>query len=72
MMFFVDRIEDGIAVLEDEHGTISSFPVSSLPEGIREGSVLKNGQNGDLYIDNKTEDDRRKELFDLQNSLFDE
>ena len=36
----VDRIEDGIAVLEDEDRTLE-LPVGWLPEGAGEGDVLR-------------------------------
>lgn len=38
----VDRIEDGIAVLEGDDGVVE-VPASWLPRGAREGSVLRIG-----------------------------
>lgn len=36
----VDRIDDGVAVLEGDDGTVD-VPASWLPAGAREGSVLR-------------------------------
>lgn len=36
----IDRIEDGIAVLEHPSGRTRTVPASALPEGAREGDRL--------------------------------
>jgi hypothetical protein len=38
--FIVERIEDGVAVLEGEAGSVE-VPAAWLPRGAREGSVLR-------------------------------
>lgn len=66
----VDRIEENIAVCEDNGNTVS-LPLSSLPENTKEGHILVLTENGWQLCKEDT-DERRKKLFDLQNSLFDE
>ncbi len=39
-MIKLDRIENGIAVIEDENGDFTEIPLSELPDGVREGSAL--------------------------------
>lgn len=39
--YTVDRISDGVAVLEDSRRQQLSLPVGWLPEGAREGDVLQ-------------------------------
>lgn len=38
---YVDRIEEGIAVLIGDDGERLELPLESLPEGTREGSLLR-------------------------------
>ena len=54
MKFVVDRIENNIAVciLDDETKLV--VPVKALPEGIKEGSVLK-------IVEDKEEEKKRTE-----------
>ena len=68
MKYTIDRITDGIAVLEDENGDLLSISAALLPENIREGSVLKE-EDGEFIPDENEESERRKKLFALQNKL---
>ena len=36
----VDRVENGIALLENDRRQQKKVPVSQLPEGVKEGDVL--------------------------------
>lgn len=69
---FVDRIENEIAVCEKNNRDRMEIPLKNLPEDVREGSVLILKNNGNFELDYETEAARRKELFELQNSLFDD
>lgn len=63
---FVDRIHNGVATLllgEDESVTVS-VPVSWLPSGVREGTVLR----FDILIDRQASEMGKAEV----QSLFDE
>lgn len=36
----IDRMEDGVAICEDEARRLYSFPLSALPPGVGEGDAL--------------------------------
>ena len=71
MKITVDRIEGDFAVCELENMSFVNIPLNELPEGIREGNVLL-VENNTYAIDIETEKERKKKLFALQNSIFDE
>lgn len=59
MMFLsIDRIEDGYAVCVGEDGVSRKIALSLLPEGIREGDVLR--AEGEQYILDRSETRRRR------------
>lgn len=57
----IDRIEGEIAVVEIAEGKTVDIPLSALPEGVREGSVLR------IETDPDEEARRKKKI----RSLFD-
>ena len=63
----VDRIEDEIAVCENRaNGVMINIQLSKLPEGVREGSVIKYF-DGKYRIDSEEQkniEDRNKEKMD--------
>ncbi|MBD9061124.1 MAG: DUF3006 domain-containing protein [Ruminococcaceae bacterium] len=67
-MIIVDRIEEDIAVVYfgDEKVNI---PISELPEGIHEGTVLKRTPDG-LTPDPEAEEARRRQIADKVHRLF--
>lgn len=67
----VDRIEENIAVCETEGEATVNIELCFLPEGVKEGSILLE-TNGVYELLAEEESKRREELFNLQNSLFDE
>lgn len=68
--YSVDRIENGVAAVEDENGNIVNLKISELPQGVKEGDILSfNGEKYDILSDETAQ--RRKELLNLQRSLFD-
>lgn len=69
MIYYVDRFEDDIAVLESNGETVN-VPKNELPPSVKEGSALEKQADGTYLLDEDTTAHRRKELFDLQNSLF--
>lgn len=69
MHYTVDRIENGIAVLEDDMLMLLPVPLKLLPEGIREGSILV--YDGSSYVIRHDEEaEQRKKLFALQKKLL--
>ena len=65
----IDRIEGELVVCEMPDGSEKIIPLSALPEGVKEGSVL-DFVDGTYVINEKKEKERRKSNFDLQSQLF--
>ncbi|MBE6991797.1 MAG: DUF3006 domain-containing protein [Ruminococcaceae bacterium] len=65
MYYIIDRFENGVAVLEDESGTMSEFDRSIIPAEAREGMKLKH-ENGIFTIaDNSETEQRIKSKMDM-------
>ena len=62
-MWVIDRIENGIAVIEFNNSTFD-IPVSALPKGVKEGMVLN------VSIDKDAENQKRQQARNLMDSLF--
>ena len=43
MKYIIDRLEEGIAVCENELKKLISIPTDLLPDGLKEGDVLEIG-----------------------------
>ena len=69
MEYYVDRIEADEAVCETPEGETMRLSLSALPEGTREGSVLRE-EEGAFVLDDAAAEARRATLFALQESLF--
>ena len=68
-MYSVDRFEDDFAVCISDDEVSISIPLSELPEGITEGSIIEKSDNG--YIINEDETKKRKDRIKrLQDSLW--
>jgi len=60
MNYIIDRIEDGIAVLECQvTNEIIEVPRKALPKGAREGQLLQ--KDGDGFAIDKTATERRRQ-----------
>ena len=69
MKLTVDRIEEGFAVLEKYDLTHENIPLSLLPYGIKEGSVLS--FDGETYaLDPDAEAEARARIIRKQRSVF--
>lgn len=69
MKYCIDRIEDNIAVLENlETQEMIDVSLDELPEGIKDGTVLKY-VNDKYELDLDEEEQRSNEIEDLFNSL---
>lgn len=66
----IDRIENDLAVCESDIGMMV-LPLSVLPDGVHEGSILEKS-DGVWTACPDEENERKEELFDLAESLFDE
>ena len=69
MEYYVDRIEADEAVCETLDGETLRLQLTDLPEGAREGSVLRE-EEGVLILDDAAAEARRAALFALQEALF--
>ncbi len=70
MKLIVDRIEEGIAVCEKDDLSRINIPLSDLPDGTSEGSVIMKDENGEYTLDRNQEAARRKKMLELQKNLF--
>ena len=69
MRLTVDRITEGIAVLEKEDLSHIEVSVEPLPQGVREGNVLS--FDGNAYcLDGAAESITRERIINKQRSLF--
>ena len=69
MYLSVDRIENDTAVCERDDMSVVELALSALPQGTKEGSVLK-VENGIYSLDETEEKRRRKRILEFQNMLF--
>lgn len=69
MKLTVDRIEEGFAVLERDDLTHENVPLSLLPDGIKEGSVLS-FDGGTYALDTDAEAEARERIIRKQRSIF--
>ena len=69
MKLSVDRIVEGIAVLEKEDLSRIEIPLSALPSDLKEGTVLL--YDGEKYtVDADEEALRRQRILEKQRMLF--
>ncbi len=69
MKLIVDRIEEGIAVLEKEDMTREEVAAALLPEGTKEGSVLS--FDGEFYsLDSDEETERKRRITEMQKLIY--
>lgn len=70
MKYIIDRLEEGIAVCENELKKLISIPKDLLPDGLKEGDVLEE-QEGRFLRDEQGTEARRKEMRKKLLDLFD-
>lgn len=68
--FIVDRIENGLAVLECENKTFIQVPISDFSSPIGEGSVVVRNSDGKFCTDTVKTAERKAKLFALQKNIF--
>lgn len=67
--YIVDRVKDGIAVLEKEDLTHIEIIVSEIGYEVKEGNVLL-FENGKFTLDEAFEVERRRKIFEKQKIIF--
>lgn len=69
MTYTIDRIEDGVAVLENEDGDTRQIPASQLPETAREGTLITETEPGAFAVDEAATEARRARIRALEDLL---
>ena len=69
MKYSVERIEENIALCEDDLGGTIKLNLDELPENIREGEIIVRTENG-YTIDSDETSARRKKMAEMQKKLF--
>jgi len=68
-MLSIDRFEGDFAVCIDDFGKIINVKISEIPKKAKEGTILI-FSNGKYLIDENETIKRKKEIINLQNSLW--
>ena len=61
MKYSIDRIEEKIAICEDDNGNILKLTLDELPQNIHEGDIIERTENG-FVIDTGETQIRRKKM----------
>ena len=69
MKYSIDRIEEKIAICEDDNGNILKLTLDELPQNIHEGDIIERTENG-FVIDTGETQIRRKKMTELQRNIF--
>ena len=69
MKYSIDRIEENVALCEDDLGKTVKLRIDELPENIREGDIIVRTENG-YTIDSDETSVRRKKMAEMQKKLF--
>lgn len=69
MKYVIDRIEENIAICEDENGQIVELSLEKLPLNVKEGSIIIE-ENSTYIIDEKATENKRKEIKKRMNNLW--
>lgn len=69
MIYVIDRIEEGIAVLVSDSGEKIEVLLSGLPSGAHEGSCLRPCERG-FALDEEEEAARKRRIERKLNALF--
>ena len=65
----MERIEENVALCEDDLGKTVKLRLDELPENIREGEIIVRTENG-YTIDSDETSARRKKMAEMQKKLF--
>lgn len=66
MKITIDRIEGHYAVVELESGTIANLPIIFVPPEAKEGDIIQ------IEINRLTAEDKRKQVKDLIDKVFED
>ena len=68
MKLTVDRIEEKIAVCEEENGKLLEINLEELPTGTKEGSIISK-RDGTYYLEEEEEKKRYSSIMEKFNRL---
>lgn len=68
----IDRIEDNIAVCEDDARKRIEIAKEKLPQNAKEGCVLEISDSGEIVLDDEETEIKRNRLLKKQQSVFGE
>ncbi len=63
MFYTIDRIENGVAVLEKPDRSTLEVPAAELPEGCAGGDAVRKEKDGWIFADNKKARERIEAKF---------
>lgn len=69
MRYIIDRLEEGLAICEDELKKMISIPRSQLPEELKEGDILMEDE-GVFYPDPEALKERKTNMKKKLTDLF--
>jgi len=69
MRYSVERIEENIVICEADDGSVLKLKLYELPQGIREGDIIDQTENGFVVNSAETES-RRKKMAEMQRNIF--
>lgn len=69
MRYSVERIEENIAVCEADDGSVLKLKLYELPQGIREGDIINQTENG-FVVNSAETKSRRKKMAEMQRNIF--
>lgn len=69
MKYSIEKIENNIAVCENDDGEAIKLELSSLPSNVREGDILMQNDKG-FTLDRSETHERRRKMAELQRNIF--
>ena len=69
MRWIIDRLEDALAMCEDENGEITPISRKKIPAEAREGDILRE-EDGSFILSPQETGDRRREMKKRLMNLF--
>ena len=69
MRWIIDRLEDALAMCEDENGEITPISRKKIPAEAKEGDILRE-EDGSFILSPQETEDRRREMKKRLMNLF--
>ena len=69
MRWIIDRLEDALAMGEDENGEITPISRQKIPAEAREGDILRE-EDGSFILSPQETEDRRRDMKKRLMNLF--